>query len=175
MGRLGIVGTIAGFLAVALALVLAGCGGGGKKGTTTSSPETPVIANLVVTSLGVPCVVGGTSGTGFRHTLDFTDADGDLRGGTLELRTEGNVSGSSTDSAPIPSEAVSITGTTSGQITFTSCVHFGSNSRGTERVKVADAAGHESNEVSAEFGRPAGAPERLRSTDPDPLTGRLGR
>jgi hypothetical protein len=98
--------------------------------------------------------------------MDYTDADGNLRGGTLGDTATAAVGGSLPVSVPIPSAAVAISGTTSGTITATFCTHFGSNSSFTELVTVTDTSGKVSNQLTLNVPRPNGAPLLPRDADP---------
>jgi hypothetical protein len=141
-------------------------GGGGGSSPTALDSNAPVIANLRA-SLKGPCTLpGSVPGLIEIIALDYTDADGNLRGGTVDDTTTAAVGGTIPLSAPIPSEVVTISGTTSGTITMTFCTHFGDNSNFTERVKVTDASGKVSNELTVNVARPNGAPLLPRDADP---------
>ena len=146
----------------ALAVILTGCGGG-KKSVAGPSPDAPVIANLALSFTQQPCTLSGLPGTLHQAAFDYTDANGDLRGGTVTDTTRPDVGSPIVVTGGIPQDGVQITGTTTGRITLTFCVRFNSVSTITETVSVTDAAGHQSNELSASAARPAGVPERLRS------------
>ena len=133
------------------------CGKSGGGGTHTD-PNAPAITNLRV-SFGSRCTFpGNLPGTVETLAFEYTDADGNLRGGTLENTTTAAVGGSATFTPSIPSAGIAISGTTSGTITATACLFFGSNSSVTEQVKVVDATGKASNVLSLEVPRPGGAP-----------------
>jgi hypothetical protein len=161
--------SLAGLGVLPLLLLGAACskgGGGGGSSPTASDPTTPTIANLRV-ALGRPCtiaVAGGIPGTIKTVAIDYADADGNLRGGTLELTLIGEVGGTQPQTAAIPSGPVAISGTTSGTITVTSCLHFGSNSSITQQVRVADATGKISNTLATRVPNP-GLP--LQPSGPD--------
>jgi hypothetical protein len=148
-----------------------GKGGGGGSSPTAADPTIPVIANLRV-SLGRPCTIpGGVAGTVKTVAFDYADADGNLRGGVMELTGIASVGGTLTQTAAIPSPPVGITGTTSGTITVTSCLHFGSNSSITQQVRVADATGKASNALTTEVPNPSGLPLLPPGTDTAPREG----
>ena len=71
---------------ISLLLLGAACGKDGGGGSPVASDATiPVIANLRV-ALSRPCTIsGGANGTVKTVAVDYTDADGNLRGGVLEL------------------------------------------------------------------------------------------
>jgi hypothetical protein len=159
---------VVGLSLVPVLLLAAACGkhGGGGGSPVAEDPNVPVIANLRA-SFGPRCTLAGNiPGTVEFLAMDYSDADGNLRGGTLDDTATAAVGGSIPNSAPIPSGPVSITGTTSGTITATFCAHFGSNSSFTEQVRVTDASGKVSNELTLNVPRPNGAPELPRDADP---------
>jgi hypothetical protein len=80
----------------------------------------------------------------FRAIADYTDANGDVRGGHVE--TGGGAFGT----YAVPSANVSITGTTSGKITVFECFFaWGRVPVSTfRRVTLVDAAGNRSNQLS---------------------------
>jgi hypothetical protein len=128
---------------VGLALVLglaAGCGGGGGGGSSVD-PNAPVIANLRVALRGRCTLDTGQPGTIEVLTLDYADADGNMRGGVVENTSAAVAGGPFIFTLPIPSPAVAITGTTAGAISIGGCLHFGGNASVTEQVKVIDASG----------------------------------
>ena len=147
----------------------AACGhhGGGGGSPTATDPNIPVIANLRVSFGGRCALPGNIPGVIEVLAMDYTDADGNLRGGTLNDTATAAVGGSMPLSAPIPSDGVTITGTTSGTITATFCTHFGGNSSLTENVSVTDASGKASNQLALNVPRPNGAPELPRDADPE--------
>lgn len=155
-----------------LLLFGAACGkdGGGGSSPTAADPTIPVIANLRA-SLGQPCVVSGVSGTVKTLVFDYTDADGNLRGGVVEFKATFDFGVSSILTAAIPSGAVGITGTTSGTITVTSCVHFGSSTSLTQEVRVTDASGKASNVLTTIVSNPGGVPLLPRDRDTAPREG----
>jgi hypothetical protein len=126
------------------AILLAGCDGGGNGPTAES--QAPVIANLVALGSG-SC---GNPPQGFRvevgaYSFDYTDANGDVRGGSVE------VGGGAHLTLAVPSARVSITGTTSGKITVLECFVVMGNVAVSKlrRVTLVDAAGNRSNELAA--------------------------
>ncbi|MGH7319310.1 MAG: hypothetical protein ACRELA_06750 [Candidatus Rokuibacteriota bacterium] len=155
-----------GFIPLLLLGTACGKSGGGGSSPTAADPNTPVITNLRV-SFGARCTLpSNLPGTIETLAFEYTDADGNVRGGTLENTASAAVGGSITLTPPIPSPGVTITGTTSGTVTVTGCLHFGSNASVTEQVKVIDASGKASNVLKLEVPRPAGAPLLPRDADP---------
>lgn len=133
-------------------------GGGGGSPAVATDPNAPVIVNLRV-AFGPGCrLPDGRLGTVEILTFDYTDADGNLRGGVLQNRTSAGVGGPFMLTAPIPSPGVAMSGATSGTITIEACLHFGSNPSVSEEVLVTDTSGKASNVASLEVRRPAGVP-----------------
>ena len=141
-------------------------GGGGGGLPTAPDTNGPVIANLRVTFGPACAVAGGLPGLAELLAFDYTDADGNLRGGTFNDTATFSMGGVAPSSEPIPSDGVTISGTTSGSIVAAFCVRFGTNSSLTEQVKVTDASGKVSNELALNVPRPNGAPELPRDADP---------
>lgn len=160
--------TLASMGFIPVLLLSTACGGkGGGGGGTHTDPNTPIISDLRV-SFGARCTLrSGLPGTIEVASVDFTDADGDVRGGTVEATGTAAVGGTVTVTGPIPSPGVSIGGSpTSGTITVTLCVHFGPNTSVTEQVRIADASGKVSNQLTSEVARPGGAPLLPSGADP---------
>ena len=155
-----------------LLLLGVACGKGGGSSPSATDPTIPVIANLRA-SLNRPCTITGSTINGTIKTLvfDYADTDGNLRGGVVELTGTADIGGTTTFTAAIPSPGVGITGTTSGTITVTSCLHFGSNSSFTQQVRVADATGKASNALTTKVPNPSGLPLLPPGTDPAPREG----
>ncbi|HEY7602556.1 MAG TPA: hypothetical protein VIB60_08630 [Methylomirabilota bacterium] len=162
---------------IGLVVVLVGfaaCGGNGNgngNGGASSSatdPNAPVLTNLRAT-FGSRCTLPGNApGTTEVLAFEYADADGNVRGGTLENTTSGVAGGSITFSPGIPSPGVQISGTTAGTITFAACLRFGSTAAVTEQVKVIDASGKASNVLIIEVRHPGGGvPLHRRDADPD--------
>ena len=156
------------FLGVACSKHGGGGGGGGSSPTAPAlDPNAPVIANLRVSFRGACMLPGNNPGVVEVLAMDYTDVDGNLRGGTLDDTASATVGGTLPLTAPIPSDGVTISGTKSGTITATFCTHFGDNSNIIERVKVTDASGKVSNELALTVPKPGGAPELPRGADPE--------
>jgi hypothetical protein len=163
----------------ALLVLLAGCGGGkggGGGGGTAPDVNTPVISNLTGSVSGQGCTLSGAPARVETLTFSYVDADGDLRGGTVVNTTTAPGQAPLVFTVSLPSNGVTITGTTSGQITLTACLAFGSAPNVEEKVRVTDSAGRTSNELTVTVGRPAGAPLLPRGSMPeDALDKALGR
>lgn len=161
--------TSLGLLPLLLLGAACGKGGGGGSSPTAADPTVPVITNLRAT-LGQRCTIAGVNVPGTIEALvfDYTDADGNLRGGLVESMATFAFGGSMTLTGTIPSPGVAITGTTSGAITVTACLRFGSNASVTEQVRVTDASGKASNVLTIEVQNPGGVPLLPRGTDGAP-------
>jgi hypothetical protein len=92
--------------------------------------------------------------------MNFTDVDGNVSGGKATVNGTFDRSASFVFDIPIPSAGATISGTTSGTITLHTCVRYGSSTALTVAVRVTDASGKVSNELSAPIIRPAGFPLR---------------
>jgi hypothetical protein len=154
--------TLTGLGVLPLLLLGAACGkdGGGGRGlpSVATDPNAPVIVNLRV-SFGKSCTLPNNRlGTVETLAFDYTDADGNLRGGVLENKTSAAVGDPITFTGALPSPGVVMSGTTSGTITVAGCLAFGSNSSVGEQVRVTDTSGKASNVLSLEVTRPAGVP-----------------
>jgi hypothetical protein len=153
---------------VLLTGLLIGCGSddGGGSSINTSAP---VIGNAR-TTLGGSCVIEGVNESGTVETvlIDYTDPDGNVAGGTLEVTTVFSAGGSVPLAVDIPSSLVFITGTTSGTLTLELCLRFGDSSSVSESIVIRDEAGAASNVLVLEVLNPGGVPLVPRGTDPLP-------
>jgi len=138
-----------------LASILAGCGGHHGGGTTSSSTPstpstpstTPLISDLGVATSAQGCTVQGFSGKVRTVTFSFTDVDGNERGGHVDLTL--SASGPSQSlTVRVPSDGVSLAGTTAGSITISGLCIAVIGGSATLTVTLADAAGNESNTLS---------------------------
>ena len=154
-----------GLLVVLAALSACGSGGGGG---TSVDPNAPVISNLRVT-FGARCSLSnGLPGTIEFVGFDFGDADGDVRGGTVESTATFGFGDPSVLTAPIPAPGVTIDGASAGTISVRACLRFGSNSSYREQVRIIDVSGRSSNTLTATVSKPAGLPLTPLDTDPAP-------
>ena len=132
-----------------LAIGVAGCGGHSSSGTSPSQPGVPVISNLAAQYGQGTCPIQGRTGRPLIVTLQYSDADGDVRGGTLE--TTGTFLPSNQPievNFPVPSNTATVTGTTAGSITAFACVLFNGSSALSLTAALVDKAGHSSNVLS---------------------------
>jgi len=154
--------TVVGFGLLLAGLAACSSGGGGGSPTVVD-PTIPVIANLRI-ALGQPCTFGGLNGTVESLAVDYTDSDGNVRGGTVTIAAGATVGGVTVTLA-IPSPGVTVTGTTSGTVTALSCLHFGSNSAAAQTVQIIDASGKGSNVLTTQIANP-GLPLLLGAIPP---------
>ena len=163
LGSLGLLSLL--FLGVA-------CGKGGGGGQRVGAghrdrPECPADHQSAGVLRGGSCTLPNQNrGTIENLSFDYADADGNLRGGVVDNRTTAAIGGSATFSLPLPSPGVTMSGTSSGTITITACLFFGSNSSISEEVRVTDTSGKGSNVLALEVTRPAGLPLLPRDGDP---------
>jgi hypothetical protein len=140
-----------------IGLILAGCDGDDG---TSGGPGAPVIGNPNFT-FGAACTTGAGAGTATNLTMSFSDVEGNVAGGVATIATTlGQQATSIVIDVPIPSANPTISGTTTGVITLTGCVTFGTASSLTQEVTVTDASGKTANELSLTAQRPPGAPLR---------------
>ena len=150
---------------------------GGRRSVEQPLLRAPVISNLVV-AFSQPCTIPREDGSVSDGTLravrfSYSDADGDLVGGSV-VRSgtflRGRVVLNVTENTfPIPSQRVTITGTTRGTVTFLFCTRFGTSTAVMETVQLIDAAGLRSNTLSRTVTRPPRAPEVRRPGEASPL------
>jgi hypothetical protein len=127
-----------------LAAVLAGCGGSGGTTGASGEPGAPQIANGVgTTANGRSCVVGTVPGTPAAILFDYSDVEGDVRGGTVQII--GPLVAFAAVTLNVPSSTVSITGTTAGRIAVGGLCR--SSGVGNYKVRLFDAGGRGSNEL----------------------------
>lgn len=146
-----------------LAIGVAGCGGHSSSGTGPSQPGVPVISNLTAQYGSGTCPIQGRTGRPLDVTLQYSDSDGDVRGGTLQ--TTGTFLPSNQPinvNFSLPSDAATVTGTTDGSITAFACVLFNGGSALSLTVALVDKAGHSSNvlatQINPELPRGHGGP-----------------
>ncbi len=145
-------------LLIFLAVVVAGCGGS-KSSPAGPSPDSPVIANLAGTFSSQSCSTGAGTGTLRLLSFDYTDSDGNVQGGAVQVTvtlSPGGLPGTGTFGVPSP--GVSVSGTTSGTITIEACVRFGGSSQLSENVTLLDAVRNPSNTLSVGTAKPPGLP-----------------
>jgi hypothetical protein len=148
-----------------LATILAGCGGHHDGGTTSSSTPstpstpstTPVVSDLGVATSAQGCTVQALPGKVRTVTFSFTDVDGNERGGHVDLTLAAGGPAQSL-TVGVPSAGVTLAGTTAGTITVSGLCITVIGGSATLTVTLTDAAGNESNTLSAAVAglRPAG-------------------
>ncbi|MBT9475361.1 hypothetical protein [Polaromonas sp.] len=133
------------FLRFGLILALAGlataCGGGGGGGTSTVAVTAPVIANLVITP---EAAYVASSPQTFDSAFDFTDPDGDVASVTFKI-LDGTRSTVALETAPVLEVDGLKAGTILGQLAAVAV----KPDRYTIQIHVADAAGQQSNTLTA--------------------------
>lgn len=160
MRTTGVAKHVVGLTAVLLITTSCGGGGGGGAAPTAPTPGPPTIANLVATFTGESCApLIGLARISERLTLDYTDPDGNVSGGQVQVTNAAIFNGAPANfTANVPSVPVTITGTTSGRITVSLCTRFEDRTSLTQTVVLVDQAGNRSNELSVTVTKPPGAP-----------------
>ena len=143
-------------------VALDACGSGSTSSPTSSSPV-PVISNFASAYLGTACtrVADGLTGSLYSLTFDYTDSDGNVSGGHVQIMRAFNTGKLETFLDTVPSAVapvVTITGTTSGQIRMTDCPVFATATSYTRTITLFDASNNQSNALSSTVNKPAGAP-----------------
>jgi hypothetical protein len=128
-----------------LAAALAGCD---KNGPT--SPDSPVISNLS-TALAGGCGRSQLAELAQRVEFDYADPNGDVRGGHVEVRARSQKADPETFNVTVPSDAASISGTTTGHITVSVCTGVIAFEGDRVRVRLFDAANNASNEAEVKL------------------------
>jgi len=153
-----------------LSFALIACIGGAElacSGSSSSAPSASYV-NLVIGGLatafpGSSCTreVPGTRGaTGTTLSLTFTYSAplGNLTGGHVQLVQSYNTGDPETHTFAIPSEFLTINGTTTGTIRVGACPRYNDATVSMETLTLFDAAGHSSNSLTVSLTKPAGAP-----------------
>jgi hypothetical protein len=152
------------FASIVAFVVMAGCGGGGSDNRTpTTIPNAPVISNLAVASSSQACTANGLSGRVRTVGFDYSDPDGNVSGGQVNLSVTSGSQTLATLAVGVPSSTVSVTGTTSGRVTVSNlCIAIVGASSATLNVTLTDALGNVSNQIATTVAaqRPASDPSR---------------
>jgi hypothetical protein len=158
-----------------LASLVSACGNGGGGKTElvgTTNPNRPAISDFrAAFGPGQRCPVLGLIGRTVNVAFEYTDADGDVRGGTLSFGASLVQVGREPRppvERPIPSPGITIGGTTSGTVAVRVCVYFGGRQNVTLQVKVFDAAENPSNSLELEVPRPGSSPISPQDVGQDP-------
>jgi len=135
-------------------------------GSSSSAPS-PGDVNLVIGGLstafpGSDCTrefpgTRGAAGTTLLLTVTFSAPQGNLTGGRVQLLQSYNTGDAETHTFGIPSEFLTISGTTFGTIRVGACPRYNDATVSMESLTLFDAAGHSSNTLTVSITKPAGA------------------
>ena len=143
-----------------------GAAGIGCAGSYSSAPSAGdvslVIGGLSTTFPGSTCTrefpgTRGATGTTLFLTFTFSAPQGNVTGGTVQLVQAYNTGDSETHTFAIPSEFLTISGTTTGTIRVGACPRYNDATVSMETLTLFDAAGHSSNALTVSLTKPAGA------------------
>jgi hypothetical protein len=144
-----------------------GAAGIGCAGSSSSAPSAGgvnlVIGGLTTAFPGSTCTrefpgTRGATGTTLFLTFTYSAPQGNLTGGTVQLVQAYNTGDSETHTFAIPSEFLTISGTTTGTIRVGACPRYNDATVSMETLTLFDAAGHSSNALTVSLTKPAGAP-----------------
>jgi len=131
-------------LALTLGVLATGCDSGGDAGP--SGLDSPLISNFLVgRDDALPC---SSDRKPRAASIDYRDPQGDVRGGEIVIKFRSGPFTVDDVRSPVPSGQVTVTGTTSGQVRASFCLHEASGTLDAVIVLI-DAAGNRSNELSA--------------------------
>jgi len=135
-------------------------------GSSSSAPSASDV-NLVIGGLstafpGSSCTrefpgTRGVTGTTLFLTFTFSAPQGNLTGGRVQLLQTYNAGDADTHTFAIPSEFLTMNGTTSGTIRVGACPRYNDAAVSMETLTLFDAAGHSSNGLTVSLTKPAGA------------------
>jgi hypothetical protein len=136
---------------------------GGNSTAPSASAVTLTISTLSAAFLNLGCTrefpgTRGAAGTTLLLTFTYSAPQGNLTGGQVSLVQSYNTGDSETHTFAIPSQFLTMSGTTSGTIRVGACPRYLDATGSTETVTLFDAGGHASNPLSVTVVRPAGAP-----------------
>lgn len=136
-------------------------------GSSSSAPSGDQV-NLVIGGLatafpGSSCTrefpgTRGAAGTTLFLTFTYSAPLGNLTGGHVQLIQSYNTGDPDTHTFAIPSEFLTMNGTTSGTIRVGACPRYNDATVSMETVTLFDAVGHSSNALTVSLTKPAGAP-----------------
>jgi hypothetical protein len=153
-----------------LSFALITCMGGAELACSRSSSSAPsgdevnlVIGGLATAFPGSSCTrefpgTRGAEGTTLFLTFTYSAPLGNLTGGRVQLVQSYNTGDPDTHTFAIPSEFLTMNGTTSGTIRVGACPRYNDATVSMETVTLFDAAGHSSNGLTVSLTKPAGAP-----------------
>jgi hypothetical protein len=138
----------------------------GCSGRLSSSPSASEM-NLVIGGLstafpGSSCTrefpgTRGAAGTTLFLTFTYSAPLGNLTGGHVQLVQSYNTGDADTHTFAIPSEFLTMSGTTSGTIRVGACPRYNDATVSMETLTLVDAAGNSSNGLTVSVTKPAGA------------------
>ena len=135
-------------------------------GSSSSAPSASdvnlVIGGLATAFTGSSCTrefpgTRGAAGTTLSLTFTYSAPQGNLTGGRVQLVQSYNTGDPDTHTFAIPSEFLTMNGTTSGTIRVGACPRYNDATVSMETVTLFDAAGHVSNSLTVSLTKPAGA------------------
>jgi hypothetical protein len=153
-----------------LSFALIACVGGAELACSVSSSSTPsasevnlVIGGLTTAFPGSSCTREfpgnrGAAGTTLLLTFTYSAPQGNLTGGHVQLVQTYNTGDAETHTFAIPSEFLTMSGTTFGTIRVGGCPRYNDATVSMETLTLFDAAGHSSNALTVSVTKPAGAP-----------------
>jgi hypothetical protein len=121
-----------------------------------------VIGGLATAFPGSSCTrefpgTRGAAGTTLFLTFTYSAPLGNLTGGRVQLVQSYNTGDPDTHTFAIPSEFLTMSGTTSGTIRVGGCPRYNDATVSLETLTLIDAAGHSSNALTVSVTKPAGA------------------
>ena len=143
-----------------------GAAGIACSGSSSSAPSANdvnlVIGGLATAFPGSSCTrefpgTRGATGTTLSLTFTFSTNQGNLTGGRVQLVQSYNAGDSETHTFAIPSDFLTISGTTFGTIRVGACPRYNDATVSMESLTLFDAAGHSSNTLTVSVTKPAGA------------------
>jgi hypothetical protein len=147
-------------------IVFVGGAGISCTGSSSSGPSASdvnlVIGGLATSFPGSGCTrefpgTRGAAGTTLFLTFTYSAPQGNLTGGRVQLVQTYNVGDAETHTFAIPSEFLTISGTTSGTIRVGACPRYNDATVSMETLTLFDAGGHASNSLTVSLTKPAGA------------------
>jgi hypothetical protein len=138
------------------------CSGSSSSGPSAGDVNL-VIGGLATSFPGSSCTrevpgTRGAAGTTLSLTFTYSAPLGNLTGGRVQLFQSYNTGDPDTHMFAIPSEFLTMTGTTSGTIRVGACPRYNDATVSMETLTLFDAAGHSSNALTVSLTKPAGAP-----------------
>jgi hypothetical protein len=137
------------------------CSGSSSSGPSAGDVNL-VIGGLATSFPGSSCTrefpgTRGAAGTTLFLTFTYSAPQGNLTGGRVQLIQAYNVGDAETHTFAIPSEFLTISGTTSGTMRVGACPRYNGATVSMETLTLFDAAGHVSNALTVSVAKPAGA------------------